>query len=325
MMHILITGAAGMIGSKLTERLVRDRSLGGRPVTSLTLHDVVAAAPPAAALPVTVVTGDLSDPDATDELVAHRPEVIFHLAGVVSGTAEANLDLGYAVNLQGNIALWEAIRLAGHRPRVVYTSTAAVFGGAVPDPVPDDFAPTPMSSYGTQKLMAELMLSDYSRRGYFDGVGLRLPTICVRPGRPNGAASGFFSSIIREPLRGLRAVLPVQRGWVHSHASPRAAVGFLIHAATMDTTPLGARRNLILPGVAVSVADQIAALERVAGPKAVALIREEPDDAVWAIVRTWPQRYEAKRARDLGFEADADFDAIIRVHVEDELGGVLPG
>jgi len=325
MMHILITGAAGMIGSKLTERLVRDRSLGGRPVTSLTLHDVVPAAPPAAALPVTVVTGDLSDPDATDELVAHRPEVIFHLAGVVSGTAEANLDLGYAVNLQGNIALWEAIRLAGHRPRVVYTSTAAVFGGAVPDPVPDDFAPTPMSSYGTQKLMAELMLSDYSRRGYFDGVGLRLPTICVRPGRPNGAASGFFSSIIREPLRGLRAVLPVQRGWVHSHASPRAAVGFLIHAATMDTTPLGARRNLILPGVAVSVADQIAALERVAGPKAVALIREEPDDAVWAIVRTWPQRYEAKRARDLGFEADADFDAIIRVHVEDELGGVLPG
>ena len=324
-MHILITGAAGMIGSKLTERLVRDRSLGGRPVTSLTLHDVVPAAPPAAALPVTVVTGDLSDPDATDELVAHRPEVIFHLAGVVSGTAEANLDLGYAVNLQGNIALWEAIRLAGHRPRVVYTSTAAVFGGAVPDPVPDDFAPTPMSSYGTQKLMAELMLSDYSRRGYFDGVGLRLPTICVRPGRPNGAASGFFSSIIREPLRGLRAVLPVQRGWVHSHASPRAAVGFLIHAATMDTTPLGARRNLILPGVAVSVADQIAALERVAGPKAVALIREEPDDAVWAIVRTWPQRYEAKRARDLGFEADADFDAIIRVHVEDELGGVLPG
>lgn len=324
-MHILITGAAGMIGRKLTERLVRDGILGGRPVTSLTLHDVVPTTPPAAALPVTVVTGDLSDPDAAEGLVAHRPEVIFHLAGVVSGTAEANLELGYAVNLQGNIALWEAIRLAGHRPRVVYTSTAAVFGGVVPDPVPDDFAPTPMSSYGTQKLMAELMLSDYSRRGFFDGVGLRLPTICVRPGRPNGAASGFFSGIIREPLRGLPAVLPVPRDWVHSHASPRAAVGFLIHAATMDTAPLGARRNLILPGVAVSVGEQIAALERVAGPRAVALIREEPDEAVWAIVRTWPQRYEAKRARDLGFQADADFDAIIRVHVEDELGGVVPG
>ncbi len=324
-MRILITGAAGMIGQKLARRLIADMALGGWPISGLVLHDVTPAPVPPSSVPLTVIAGDLAAPDTAAMLMADRPDVIFHLAGVVSGTAEANLELGYAVNLHGNIALFEAIRRAGHRPRVVFTSTAAVFGGAVPDPVPDDFAPTPMSSYGTQKLMAELMLSDYSRRGFLDGVGLRLPTICVRPGRPNGAASGFFSGIIREPLAGLPAVLPVPRDWVHSHASPRAAVGFLIHAATMDTAPLGARRNLILPGVAVSVGDQIAALERVAGPQAVALIREEPDEAVWAIVRTWPQRYEARRARDLGFQADADFDAIIRVHIEDELGGRLPG
>lgn len=320
-MRILITGAAGMIGRKLTARLLADGQLGGRAITSLTLQDVVTPEAPHAALPVTVIAGDFAAPGAAEQMVAHRPDVIFHLAGVVSGEAEANLDLGYRVNLDGTRALWDAIRVAGHRPRVVFTSTAAVFGGEVPDPVPDDFAPTPQSSYGTQKLMAEAMLADYTRRGFMDGIGLRLPTICVRPGKPNRAASGFFSSIIREPLVGLPADLPVRRDWVHSHASPRAAVGFLIHAATMDTSPVGHRRNLTMPGVAVSVGEQIAALTRVAGPEAAALIREVEDPAVWAIVRTWPRRFAATRARDLGFAADADFDAIIRVHVEDELQG----
>lgn len=323
-MRILVTGAAGMVGRKLTGRLVRDGAVGGRAISALVLHDVVPAAPPPAPFPVAVRTGDLAAPGAAGALMADRPEVIFHLAGVVSGTAEADLDLGYAVNLHGNVALLDAIRRAGHRPRLVYASTTAVYGGEVPDPVPDDFAPTPFSSYGTQKLMTEAMLADYSRRGFLDGIGLRFPTICVRPGAPNGAASGFFSAIIREPLIGLPATLPVPRDWVHTHASPRSAVGFLLHAATMDTGPLGPRRNLVMPGIAASVADQIAALERVAGPAAVALIREAPDPAVWAIVRTWPRRFEARRARDLGFAAEADFDAILRAHVEDELGGVVP-
>lgn len=323
-MRILVTGAAGMIGRKLTARLIADGQLGGRPITSLTLQDVVAAAPPRATIPTTVETGDLSLPGAAAHLVAHRPDVVFHLAGVVSGEAEPNLELGYGVNLDGTRALWDAIRIQGHGPRVVFASTAAVFGGAVPDPVPDDFAPTPMSSYGTQKLMAELVLSDYSRRGILDGVSLRLPTICVRPGTANRAASAFFSAIIREPLAGLPASLPVARDWVHSHASPRAAVGFFLHAATMDTGPLGARRALMMPGVSVSVGQQIDALERVAGPRAVALIREEADPAVWAIVRTWPRAFEARRARDLGFAVERDFDEILAVHIEDELGGRVP-
>lgn len=318
-MRILVTGAAGMIGRKLAARLIRDGQLGGWPITGLVLHDVVPPAPPASSVPLTVLSGDLAAPDAAAMLVADRPDVVFHLAGVVSGTAEANLDLGYDVNLRGTVALWDAIRLAGHRPRVVFASTAAVFGGPVPDPVPDDQAPTPLSSYGTQKLMAELMLADYSRRGFLDGIGLRLPTICVRPGKPNGAASGFFSAIIREPLAGLPATLPVPRDWVHSHASPRAAVGFFLHAATMVTDAVGPRRNLNMPGVAVSVGEMIAALDRVA-PGASRLIAEAPDEAVWSIVRTWPRSYAATRARDLGFAADADFDAIIRVHLEDEMG-----
>lgn len=324
-MRILITGAAGMVGRKLTARLLADGHLGSRPITSLTLHDVVSPEAPHDALPITQVVGDLSDPTAAAHLVAHRPEVVFHLAGVVSAEAEANLALGYRVNLDGTRALWEAIRAEGHAPRVVFASTTAVFGGEVPDPVPDDFAPTPQSSYGTQKLMAEAMLADYTRRGFFDGVGLRLPTICVRPGKPNRAASSFFSAIIREPLAGRPATLPVSRDWVHTHASPRSAVGFFIHAATMDTEAIGFRRNLVMPGVAASVADQIAALVRVGGQRAADLIREVEDPAIWAIVRTWPRRFAATRARDLGFVADADFDAIVAAHVEDDLGGVVPG
>lgn len=245
--------------------------------------------------------------------------MIFHLAGVVSGEAEANFDLGYAVNLDGTRALFDAIRAAGYAPRVVYASTTAVFGGPFPDEIPDDFAPTPQSSYGTQKLIGEALLSDYTRRGFFDGIGLRLPTICVRPGKANRAASSFFSGIIREPLNGLPASLPVARDWVHTMASPRAAVGFFLHAATLETAPIGPRRNLTLPGVAVTVAEQIEALRRVAGADVVALIRDEPDPAVWAIVQTWPRRFAASRAKALGFQAETSFDQIVQAYIEDDL------
>ncbi|MCX7300782.1 MAG: SDR family oxidoreductase [Rhodobacterales bacterium] len=323
-MRVLVTGAAGMIGRKLTARLAVDGHLGGKALTALILHDIVAPPRPDVAIPVIDLASDFADLATAEELIGHRPDVVFHLAGVVSGTAEANFDLGYAVNLDGTRRLFDAIRLSGLHPRVVYASTAAVFGGPFPDVVPDDFAPTPLSSYGSQKLIGEVILSDYTRRGFMDGVGLRLPTICVRPGKPNGAASSFFSGIIREPLNGQPAALPVHRDWVHTHASPRAAVGFFIHAGSMDTSPVGSRRNLVMPGTSVSVGEQIASLTRIAGPRVAALIHEAQDPAVWAIVKTWPQRFAATRARDLGFVAETSFDEIIEAYITEELGGRLP-
>jgi nucleoside-diphosphate-sugar epimerase len=321
-MRILITGAAGMVGRKLIARLARDERLRGRKISALDLHDIVPAqAPPLDGVDVSIQTGDLSAPGAATSLVASRPDVIFHLAGIVSGEAEANFDLGYRVNLDGTRALFDAVRLAAFSSRLVFTSSIAVFGAPFPDVIPDEFHPTPLTSYGTQKLMGEALLADYTRRGFFDGIGIRLPTICVRPGKPNKAASGFFSGIIREPLAGQEAILPVPRSVLHTHASPRSAVNFLIHAAEIDGDAVGPRRNLTMPGVAVTVGEQIEALERIAGSEVVKRIREQPDETIWAIVKGWPTRFEARRARALGFAAEESFDDIIRAHIEDELGG----
>lgn len=321
-MRILITGAAGMVGRKLIARLAKDRTLRGQKITALDLHDIVPPQAPAIeGVDVSIHTGDLAGPGATASLVASRPDVVFHLAGVVSGEAEANFDLGYRVNLDGTRALFDAVRLAAFAPRLVFTSSIAVFGAPFPEIIPDEFHPTPLTSYGTQKLMGEALLADYSRRGFFDGIGIRLPTICVRPGKPNKAASGFFSGIIREPLSGQEAILPVPRSVVHTHASPRSAVNFLIHAAGIDGSAVGPRRNLTMPGVAVTVGEQIEALERVAGAGAVKLIREQPDETIWAIVKGWPTRFEARRSRELGFTAEKSFDEIIHAHIEDELDG----
>lgn len=319
-MRVLVTGAAGMIGRKLTERLVSDGELNGRRIEAMVLHDIVAPqAPELAGMKIIATTGDLADVGAAEDLVASRPDVVFHLAGVVSGEAEADFEKGYRVNLDGTRALFEAIRHAGIMPRLVFTSSIAVFGAPFPEVIPDEFHPVPLTSYGTQKLMCEALLTDYTRRGFFDGVGIRLPTICVRPGKPNKAASGFFSGIIREPLAGKRAILPVPRSVVHTHASPRSAVEFLVHAAGLDGERIGPRRNLSMPGVAVSVGEQIDALGRIAGSDYVKLIREEPDAAVWEIVKNWPTRFSATRARELGFVAEASFDDIVRAHIEDEV------
>jgi D-erythronate 2-dehydrogenase len=325
-MHILIIGAAGMVGRKLAERLARDGRLGDRAITHATLHDVIEpTAPTGAAFSCTTRASDFSVPGEAAKLVAGRPDVIFHLAAIVSGEAEQDFDKGYRINLDGTSQLFAAIRAVGdgYKPRVVFTSSIAVFGAPFPEAIGDDFFTTPLTSYGTQKAIGELLLSDYSRKGFFDGVGIRLPTICVRPGKPNKAASGFFSNIIREPLAGHEAVLPVADTVRHWHASPRSAVGFLIHAATMDTALLGPRRNLAMPGLSVTVGEQIEALRRVAGDKVVQRIRREPDPAIIAIVSGWAERFEAKRALALGFTAETSFDEIIRVHIEDELGGIV--
>ncbi|MCX7311912.1 MAG: NAD-dependent epimerase/dehydratase family protein [Alphaproteobacteria bacterium] len=227
-MHILITGAAGMIGRKLVERLVVDRALNEQPIEKLTLMDIV---PPTRIAGFSdrekVRAGDLADPAIAMKAVSERPDVIFHLA------AEVNLEKGYHVNLDGTRSLLEAIRKTGdgYKPRVVFTSSIAVFGAPFPPSIPDDFHLTPLTSYGAQKAMCEQMLADYTRKGILEGVGIRLPSIVVRPGKPNKAASGFFSGIIREPLNGEEAQLPVSEAVVHTHASPRSAIGFLIHAA----------------------------------------------------------------------------------------------
>lgn len=321
-MRILITGAAGMVGRKLTQRLIQDGNLAGKPISAIVLQDIVPPAlPHSGSIEITASTGDLVAAGVADSLVATKPDVVFHLAGVVSGEAEVNFDLGYRVNLDGTRALFEAIRQAGIQPRVVFTSSIAVFGAPFPDIIPDDFHLTPLTSYGAQKMMSEALLADYTRKGIFDGIGIRLPTICVRPGKPNKAASGFFSGIIREPLAGMEAALPVPRSVVHTHASPRSAINFLIHAAGLDGATVGPRRNLTMPGVGVSVGEQIEALRRVAGEDAVKLIREEPDETVWSIVRNWPTRFAATRASQLGFKAETSFDEIIRIHIEDELEG----
>jgi nucleoside-diphosphate-sugar epimerase len=220
--------------------------------------------------------------------------------------------------------LLDAVRLAGngYKPRVVFTSSIAVFGAPFPDAIGDEFFHTPLLSYGTQKAIGELLLADYSRRGFLDGIGIRLPTICIRPGVPNTAASGFFSNILREPLAGKEAVLPVSENVRHWHATPRSAVGFLLHAGTMDLATVGSRRNLTMPGLTATVGEQIAALKRVAGERVAARIKREPDSFIMGIVDGWPRNFEAKRARQLGFTtAENTFDDIIRIHIEDELGG----
>src|SRR4051794_11052508 len=267
-MRILVIGTAGMLGVKLVQRLVRDGRLGPEAISQLTLVDLVAAEPPAdAGFAVESTVADLAEPGVAATVLTGRPDVIFHLAAVVSGEAEDELEKGYRVNLDATRMLLDAIRAcdAGYRPRVVFSSSIAVFGPPLPDVIGDDHRLTPATSYGTQKAMIELLLSDYARRGLVDGIAIRLPTICVRPGRPNLAASGFFSSIIRGPLNGLDAVLPVSADVRHWFASPRSAIGFLLHAATLDTTGLGGRRSLTMPGVSATVGDEIDALRRFAG------------------------------------------------------------
>ena len=324
--RVLIIGAAGMVGRKLSERLARDGRLGTRAVGALHMVDVVEPVAVRGGFPVTTGTVDVADARVATRLLGERPDVVFHLAAIVSGEAEQDFVKGYAINMDGMRHLLDAIRAEAaargpYLPRLVFTSSIAVFGAPFPDAIGDEFLMAPRTSYGTQKAIGELLLSDYTRKGFVDGVGIRLPTISVRPGKPNAAASGFFSNIIREPLAGLEAVLPVSEEVRHWHASPRSAVGFLLHAAPIDGTTVGPRRTLNMPGVSVTVSEQIEALRRVGGEKAVALIRRAPAPFIQGIVANWAENFDAARATALGFRAEPDFDSIVRVHVEDELGG----
>ena len=265
-MKILIMGGAGMIGQKLLNLILNKGELRSQKISEITLFDIVDAPHPTnTSISIITKTGDISDPSVSNDLVSSEPDVIFHLAAIVSGQAEQEFDLGWNINAKGSWGLFEAIRHKGKNycPRVVFTSSIAVFGAPFPDQIPDNFFTTPLTSYGAQKAISELLLADYSRKGMIDGISIRLPTICVRPGKPNLAASGFFSGIIREPLNGKEAILPVSTDVRHWHATPRSAAGFLVHAAEIDTAKLDNRITLNMPGLSVTVQEQIEALDEI--------------------------------------------------------------
>lgn len=321
-MEVLILGAAGMVGQKLLNKLIIKKSINGREIKKFKLFDIVKAPfPNDVNFEAEIITGDISKKEISEKLVSSKPEIIFHLAAIVSGQAEEEFDLGWNINTKGSWGLFEAIRELGddYKPRLVFTSSIAVFGAPFPEKIPDDFFTTPLTSYGAQKAISELLLADYSRKGMVDGISIRLPTICVRPGKPNLAASGFFSGIIREPLNGIEARLPVSTSVRHWHASPRSAAGFLLHAAEIDTKKLNNRINLSMPGLSATVEEQIEALRKVAGEDTVKLIKHEIDPKIDNIVQGWARDLDTTRAIELGFKAENNFEEIIKVYIEDDL------
>jgi len=319
-MRIVITGGCGFLGRRVAIRLLQQGCALG-PFDELVLFDNAA---PALPLPedrrLRLVTGDIADRDTVSRLItAPGTDAVFHLAAIVSGQAEADTDLGYRVNLDGTRAVLDACRALGTRPRLVFASSLAVYGGALPPSVGDDTALTPQTSYGTQKALGELLVNDYSRKGFVDGRALRLPTVVVRPGRPNRAASTFASSMIREPLVGADAVCPVAPDTVMALASPRRIVEGLVHAIGLNGDAFGASRSLQLPGFSVSVGEMAAALRRAGGEAAHARIRWQPDPVIQQIVSGWPRALLTPRAEALGFGRDSGIDAVIEAFIEDDL------
>ncbi|MBC7413566.1 MAG: SDR family oxidoreductase [Herminiimonas sp.] len=323
-MKVLITGGAGFLGQRLARKLLARGYLTGRDdmrrdITQLTLIDMVAA-PDFGDARVQVITGDIAEEAMLRQVIDRDTDSIFHLAAVVSGQAEADFDLGMRINLDASRSLLDVCRACGHQPKVIFTSSVAVYGGRLPVVVQDSTALNPQSSYGTQKAMSELLLNDYSRRGFVDGRVLRLPTISVRPGKPNQAASSFASGIIREPLGGEAAVCPVSpslRLWL---LSPRAAIDALIAGHEIAAAALHGSRTINLPGVSVTVGEMVAALTAVAGPAPAALISFVANPAVERIVNSWPGAWDSTRAIALGLRGDDSFESIVRAYMEEELG-----
>lgn len=323
-MNVVITGGAGFLGRRLAGQLLARGQLAGpdgraHPIEQLVLVDIA----PADGLDdarVRQVVGDIADAAVLARAIDAQTGVVFHLAAIVSGQAEADFDLGMRINLDASRALLERCRALGHAPRVVFTSSVAVFGGALPAVVPETMALMPQTSYGTQKAIGELLVGDYTRRGFVDGRVLRLPTISVRPGKPNRAASSFASGIIREPLNGEPAVCPVgpeARMWL---LSPRKAIEAIVAACELPASALGTLRSLNLPGLSATVGEMVAALERVAGPEPARRIRWERDAQIERMVASWPGALDASRALSLGLSGDASVDDLVRAYIEDDLG-----
>jgi nucleoside-diphosphate-sugar epimerase len=324
-MNVLITGGAGFLGQRLARALLRRGTLGGpdgvaQTIGRITLLDVVSSSQiddPR----VRMIVGDIADAIVLSDVVDEATTAIFHLAAIVSGMAEAEFDLGMRVNVDATRRLLDVCRARGHRPRVVFTSSVAVYGGELPAIVPETLALTPQTSYGTQKAIAELLIGDYTRKGFVDGRALRLPTISVRPGRPNAAASSFASGIIREPLNGQDAICPVDARAPMWLMSPSTVTECLVVAHEIPSDALGVHRSLNLPGISVTVSEMVAALERVAGSDVARRVRWEPDPRLERMVYGWPGACDATRARALGFPADSTFDAIVQKYIDEELGG----
>ena len=324
-MHVVITGGAGFIGKKLASALLARGTLetasGRQTIERLTLFDVVRAEGLAEDARLTSIAGNITDFAEVHRAIRDDVGGVFHLAAIVSANAEEDFDLGMRVNLEGTRHVLEACRALPQPVRLVFASSVAVYGGDMPDVLDDGTILTPQTSYGAQKAIGELLLSDYSRKGFVDGRALRLPTIVVRPGRPNRAASTFASSIIREPLAGEEAICPVERDAAMYILSPRRVVDALIRAFELPADAFGMTRMLTLPGITVSIGEMVDALEKVAGKRVAARVKWQPDPTIQKIVAGWPTAFDARRARGMGFEGDSDFASIIRAHVEDELGG----
>ena len=337
-MNVLITGAAGFLGQRLARALLQRGHLQSsagiaEPIDELCLFDVITPAavahdevvdalvssanhsrPRSARIPIRSITGDIRDGALLRSLIDERTTAVFHLSAVVSGTAEADFDLGWSINLDGSRALLEACRHSGARARVVFTSSVAVYGGKLPALVTDHTPLNPQSSYGAQKAMGELLLTDYNRKGFVDGRILRLPTISVRPGRPNGAASSFASGMIREPLAGESALCPVDAQTPLWLLSPARAIEALVHGYELPTEAIGISRTINLPGLSQTAAEMAQALTRVAGTEVAARIDWRPDERVERIVASWPAAWDTTRALEMGFKSDADFDSVIRAY-----------
>ena len=310
-MKILITGGGGFIGSRIAAALhARD------PNADITLVDT--AFPPGMEARFNCVAGDVASPALIEKALGRDTDTIFHLAAVVSGGAEADFDLGYHVNMDGTRVLLEAARKLAKPPKVVYASSVAAFGGVLPDVLDDSTTPAPQTSYGTQKVIGEYLVADYTRKGFIDGRSLRLPTVVVRPGKPNLAASSFASSIIREPLAGVAVDCPVPDTtgvWI---LSPKGVVAAFLHAHDLPSSAWPTPRVVNLPGITLSVREMLDAMGRVAGAETVQRVKFTPDARIQGIVKTWPIRFRTERAHAMGFRADADFDSIVRDHIQNE-------
>jgi len=318
MTRVLITGAGGFVGSKLAQRFAADGQLNGKSITAMTLVDLQVPSAPEAGFPVHSHAADIADGTAVAALISNGVDVIYHLAAIVSGAAEADFDLGRRVNLMGTLNVLDAARALGTCPKVIFASSVAVHGGEAPDPVVDGIELNPQTSYGAQKAMGELMLNDMSRKGFIDGRGLRLPTVSIRPGKANAAASSFMSGIFREPLQGEASNCPVGRDFAVWHTAPRTLVDNLVLAEALDAGAFGFNRNLNLPGRTDTIGEMIEAMTRVAGPEAEARITWDADPVIEKIVMGWRNHFRPEKGLEMGFKADESFENSVRWFLDDD-------